>query len=225
VTARAHHDDRADTRRRDDHADTRRCLVTGEVTDMTRLVRFVTDPDGRLVADIEGDLPGRGMWVGARRALVDRACARDCFRKAARGPVAVEPALSDRVESLMAARCLNLLGLSRRAGQLVFGLEKVRAWLDTGRVAVLALASDGGEHGRAKLRHRARMVGAVAIELFDARELGAALGRPDAVNVALAKGRLAERFTAESARLAGFRCGTGPLGRAMVDDNEDFIAT
>ena len=216
MTARAHHDDRAATRR---------CLVTGEVTDMARLVRFVTDPAGRLVADIEGDLPGRGMWVGARRALVDRACARDCFRKAARRAVAVEPALSDRVESLMAARCLNLLGLSRRAGQLVFGYEKVRAWLDAGRVAVLALASDGGEHGRAKLRHRARMVGAVAIELFDANELGAALGRPDAVNVALAKGRLAERFTAESARLAGFRSGAGPLGRAMVEDSEDFIAT
>ena len=59
MTARAHHDDRAATRR---------CLVTGEVTDVARLVRFVTDPAGRLVADIEGDLPGRGMWVGAEQS-------------------------------------------------------------------------------------------------------------------------------------------------------------
>ncbi len=43
------------------------CTVTGSPAD---LIRFVVDPDGAVVPDVAGRLPGRGMWVSASRRLV-----------------------------------------------------------------------------------------------------------------------------------------------------------
>lgn len=204
----------------------RRCLVTGRVAEKAALVRFVTGPGGRLVADIGGDLPGRGMWVGAHRELVERACARGHFRKAARAKdLMVEADLADRVESLIAGRCLDLLGLARRAGALVTGYEKSRQWIRRGRAAVVVLAADHVGGVGEKLRWQAKAAGCARVELFTGGELGAALGREEVVGAALGAGRLAERFRAEAERLAGFR--TGPAGPVSepAGTSEDIVAT
>ena len=95
----------------------RRCLVSGEVADKAALVRFVAAPDGRLVPDLAGRLPGRGLWVGAKRELVDRACRRGHFARAARTKALamIEPGLSDRIEHLLARRCQRENGRSNDA--------------------------------------------------------------------------------------------------------------
>ena len=43
----------------------RKCLATGEVQPKGGLVRFVMGPDGQVVPDVVGKLPGRGVWVSA----------------------------------------------------------------------------------------------------------------------------------------------------------------
>ncbi|HET6224250.1 MAG TPA: DUF448 domain-containing protein, partial [Dongiaceae bacterium] len=54
----------------------RRCLVTREVLPKTDLVRFVVGPDGVLVPDVAGRLPGRGLWVKAQRDVLAAAVAK-----------------------------------------------------------------------------------------------------------------------------------------------------
>lgn len=181
----------------------RRCLVTGQSRPVTDLVRFVVGPDGAVVPDVAEALPGRGMWLSASREAVDRARARDLFAKAARRRVGVAEELADTTEKVLTRRCLDLLGLARRAGQAVVGFEQVRAALRAGKVAVLIGAGDGAAAGRAKLRPLAR--GVPLVETFTVAELSLALGRENVVHAALAPGRLTERFVAEAARCAGFR--------------------
>ncbi|MDP6351918.1 MAG: RNA-binding protein [Alphaproteobacteria bacterium] len=187
----------------------RRCLVSGEVVDKAALVRFVTAPDGHLVPDVAGRLPGRGLWVGAQRELVDRACRRGHFARAARTrePAVIESGLSDRIEHLLARRALDYLGFARRSGLLVIGFEQVRAALSASRLVVVVSARDGAAGGRKKLSGLAR-AGATpvqAITLFDGAELGSALGRDRVVHAGLMAGRLTTCFVAEARRLAGFR--------------------
>lgn len=186
-----------------DNAHERRCLVTGESGDPGRLVRFVVGPDDQVVADVAGDLPGRGFWLTATRAAVDKAVAKRAFARAARRPVDVPADLADQIDRLLARRCLDLLGFARRASQVVAGFEKVREWLEAGRVAVLVEARDGAADGRAKLARLGR--GLPAVALFTSAELSLALGRENVVHAAVAPGRLAERFLAETVRLRGFR--------------------
>ncbi|MEM6307750.1 MAG: DUF448 domain-containing protein, partial [Pseudomonadota bacterium] len=54
----------------------RKCLVTQDVAPKAGLIRFVTGPDGQVVPDIMGKLPGRGYYVTADRAILDRAVSK-----------------------------------------------------------------------------------------------------------------------------------------------------
>jgi predicted RNA-binding protein YlxR (DUF448 family) len=158
----------------------RRCVVTGEVRSKAELLRFVLSPAGEVVPDIGSRLPGRGIWLCARRDVVNTAVAKRLFAKAARRAAVVPADLADRLEVLLARRCLDALGLARRAGQAVCGFEKVRAELKARRVAVLVEARDAAEGGSGKMRALAS--GLPVVDLFDAAELGPIFGRDAAVH-------------------------------------------
>lgn len=181
----------------------RRCIVSGEVKEARRLVRFVVAPDGAVVPDVADRLPGRGMWLSASPEVVRKASTKGSFAKAARRQVTVADDLADQIEALLARRCLDFLGLARRAGQAVLGFEKVRALLRAGGAILLIAARDGADHGKTKLRGPGR--GLPVVELFSSAELSLAFGRENVIHAALAPGRLADRFLAETARLAEFR--------------------
>lgn len=179
----------------------RRCIITREVLPKDGLIRFVIGPGGEIVPDVQARLPGRGLWVKSERAALTSAVAKNQFAKAARRSVDVPSDLLERTTRLLRQRCLDHLGLARRAGQVVCGFEKVRDALRAGRVGVLVAASDGAADGRAKLKMMAG--GLPTLSQLTAVELSAALGRENVVHAALAPGRLAERLLVDAARLAG----------------------
>lgn len=185
------------------HAVVRRCIASGAVRPREELLRFVVDADGRLIPDVYGRLPGRGIWLSADRDSVKRACARKLFQKAARRALDIDPELDDVIERLLVARCLDLLGLARRAGQAVAGFEKVAGWSRAGLAAVVLAARDGAGDGRGKLRRMAP--GVPVIDCLAADELGRAFGRDRTVHVAVAAGALAAKLQSEARRLEGFR--------------------
>lgn len=190
-------------RSRDKELPQRRCIVTGDVKDTAEMVRFVVGPDGRVVPDVAGNLPGRGMWLIASREVVETAVAKGRFARAAKGHALCDVDLAEQVGKLLSRRCLDLVGLARRAGQAVAGFEKVKACLRQGDAAILLAASDGGGDGRAKLRGLAGSIPEVAV--FSRDELSSALGRENVVHAALRPGGLAKKIALETARLAGFR--------------------
>jgi predicted RNA-binding protein YlxR (DUF448 family) len=175
----------------------RRCIVTGLSQPPDQLIRFVVAPDGMVTPDLARRLPGRGLWLGAQRALVEQAVARKAFARAARRAVAVPAELPALLERLARQRALETLSLARRGGQAVAGLERVRQ--ARGGIGLMLLARDAGRDARSK-------VGGLAIvTALAAAELGAAFGRDEAVFVAVSAGRLAERLAVDAARLEGLR--------------------
>ncbi len=191
-----------------DEATMRRCIVTGTSRPKAELLRFVVSPQGAVVPDIRERLPGRGLWLTARRDIVAAACGKGLFAKAARASVEVPADLADQVEALLARRCCDLLGLARRAGAATYGFEKVRAWLRAGKCGLLFAASDGAEDGRRKLRALAGDTPVTTVLRAD--EMAAGLGREHTVHVAVRGGKLALMLHRETARLSGFR--TQPCG-------------
>jgi len=182
---------------------TRQCIVSGARAPKDELLRFVIGPEQDVVADVEGKLPGRGIWVRADREMLNTAIEKNLFAKAARARVRVPDGLADQVERLLSRRCLNLIGLARRAGQAVAGFEKARAYLGGARAGLLLAASDGGPSGRAKIR--ALAPAAPVLEIFSGDELGAAVGQQRAVHMVIAPGRLCDGILRDAGRLAGFR--------------------
>ncbi len=203
----------------------RRCLVSGARLPKSALLRFVVAPDGALAPDLGGRLPGRGLWLRSRRDVVNTACDTNAFAKAARARVTVPADLADRVEGLMARRCLDLVGLARRAGEAAAGFEKVKAWINAGRGGVVLAAVDGSPSARQKLKALARDI--PLIEAFEGDVLGAAMGRSFGVSFVVAPGRFAERLMEEVGRLLAYRCqavGRHEPGPAAVGEREQRSA-
>ena len=181
----------------------RRCLISRAGLPRERMLRFVVGPDGEIVPDVAGGLPGRGLWLQSRRDIVERAVATNAFAKAARRDVTVPDRLADQVERLLVRRCVDLIGFARRAGEALAGFETVRRALQRGGAVLLLVAADGSLRQRNRLplsRVRDRIV-----DVLVATELGGAFGRDAVTYAALSRGGLEERVWTEAARLAGFR--------------------
>jgi predicted RNA-binding protein YlxR (DUF448 family) len=196
---------------KDREAPERRCLVTGETGPKDGLVRFVLGPEGQVVPDVAGKLPGRGMYVTASRPILEQARAGQ-FARAAKAPVIVPDGIADEVERQLAHRVVDLVSLARKAGLAVAGFEKVKEALalagegmakrDWARIRVLLQASDGSERGKAKLW---TPEGARYFSCLSSEELGRAFGRQTVIHAALASGALADRVVEEAAKLRGLR--------------------
>ena len=185
----------------------RRDLVSHQVMDESRLIRFVAGPDGQVVPDLGRKLPGRGLWVEASRASVETAIKKNGFTRAAKTRLNAPADLADLVERLLARRCLDQLGLARREGVLISGFEKCAAAIRSGRAAWLIEAADGSADGRGKLLALSRHA-SPAPEIcgaFSADDLSLALGLENAIHAVLLQGGRADRWTMEVQRLAGFR--------------------
>lgn len=202
----------------------RRCVAARAPRPAAGMIRFVVGPDRDLVPDLANRLPGRGLWLSAERAAVQGAVKRNLFAKAARAQVRAEPDLADRLEDLLVRRCLDLMGLARRGGGLVAGFDQVADALRNGRAALVLQARDAAEDGRRKVRAMARG-GVPSVEAFGRAELGSAIGRDDAVHLALAPGGIERRLRAELARLRGFRDFEAPPAAAAPDGDDGDAAT
>jgi uncharacterized protein len=169
-----------------------------------------------VVEDVGARLPGRGVWVTANResiALAIRRGATGIFKLRANAP---PPDLADRVQAGLKRRCLDGLGLGRKAAAIAVGFDQVEAAIRAAPPLVMVEAADGSAEGRERLWRTAiglwETPPAVA-GCFTAEELGVALGRGPVVHIVWLQERMARRWSAEVSRLAGFQSIVPPSWR------------
>ncbi|MCU0881279.1 MAG: RNA-binding protein [Hyphomonadaceae bacterium] len=184
----------------------RRCVATGESLPEDRLIRFVADPDGLLHPDVGARAPGRGVWVTASREAVQLAARKGGFARGLKQAVQAPADLADHTEAALERRLLELLGIARRAGQVIAGFDQVSAFLRARRPGWRVEALDGSADGRGKLDGLSRAwPGLPLCAQLSGAQLGMALGRDHVIHALLPEGALAQRWGAEAVRLAGFR--------------------
>ena len=186
----------------------RTCIVTRRAGAPETMIRFVCAPDGTVTPDIRARLPGRGVWIGARAALVAEATKKRMFARGLKEKAEAPPDLADSVDRLLEADCLQMLALVNKAGGVICGFNKAADALAGNRVMALLAAHDGGEDGKRKLRQAARRAGHAetpTIGLFASSQLDLALGRTNVIHAALVAGGPAENFLVRCQRLAAYR--------------------
>lgn len=182
----------------------RRDALARTPEERARMVRFVIAPDGTVVADVDERLPGRGIWLAADRTRLAEAVKKNVFAKAAKAPARPAADLPAVVEAALRRRCLDLLGLARRAGLVAAGYDQVEAALAQGGVGLVLIATDAASQAE-KIR---RAAGGVPVKSSLGRaELGRALGRDELVYVAVAASGLTQRLARELDRLEGLLAG------------------
>ena len=188
----------------------RLCIATREVRPVGELIRFVVGPDGAVVPDLKQRLPGRGVWITARRQFIEGAVRRGAFGRAFKAGVSVSTELADELERLLERSALNALSIAHKAGLVILGHAKVEAAVAAAPLVALVRARDAGEDSGRRLaaafRRRAddAATGKI-VEAFTSAQLDLALGRLNVVHAALLAGRASETFLARWRFLESFR--------------------
>ena len=166
------------------------------------LIRFVVSPDGVIVPDLGERLPGRGIWVSADRSAIMQAVERKLFARAAKAQVNVPADLLSTLETMLAKRCQDTIGLAKRSDLLVVGFDRVLEILAQGGAGIVAIASDAGG-GRRDIAMAAGKL-PVAGSLTNA-ELSAGVGKGAVSFLTILRGGLAISLQRENERLTGLR--------------------
>jgi uncharacterized protein len=207
----------------------RQCAVGRTRGPEDDLLRFVLDPEKRVVPDLKRKLPGRGVWVTATRAAVDRAVKQKSFARGFRQAPTVDPDLAGTVEGLLRSAALQDLALANKAGCVVAGFAKVEKALAGDKRVVLLHAADAASDGRRKLdRQGDRSAGAEreiapALSCFTSTEMSAALGRHNVMHVAIIQDGAGRKFIGSALRFtryAGAYPEISPAADAPEQDQE-----
>lgn len=202
----------------------RTCIVTKQDLPQSDLLRFVCGPDGTVVPDLAGKLPGRGVYVTATRAAVMEASKKGAFSRAFKRQVTVPADLAVVIDERLVGSARQAFSLARKAGLVSTGFQKVEAEIAAGRVAVLVHARDGRPDGIGKLDRKYRAVQAesgrpaLIFTGFSSDELSLAIGGENVIHAALAAGGQTRAFVRCVERLQRFRVTGDAKGTAGVVD-------
>jgi uncharacterized protein len=200
----------------------RLCLATRDVKAVDGMIRLVGAPDGRVVADIERKLPGRGAWITATRTAVEKALADKVLARAFKGKYSAAPDLPDEIETLLEKAALASLSMANKAGVVITGFTKIEKALAEVDVFLLVHASDAAPDGIRKLQQasaRSEMAGLKhpdRIAPFRGEQLDLALGRSNVVHAALLTHPVSTAFLSRCLRLDRWRNGGQDGGKTGV---------
>ena len=189
----------------------RTCAATGRKGPPEAMIRFCLSPQGVIVPDLRRKLPGRGVWVSARKAAIDLAVRKQAFQRGFKQAALAPPDLVGEVDRLLEEDALQFLSLANKAGRVVTGAFKVEEAIQAGAVAALIDASDASNNGLVKIDRliRARLgqaaEGVARINLFSSGQLDLALGRTNVIHAALREGEASAAFLKKARRLAEYR--------------------
>ena len=213
------------------HVPERTCIVTRQTWPQPELMRFVLDPEGRVVADLRNKLPGRGAWVSPNAAAVGEAVKRRLFARAFKEGATASPDLAAEIDAALVRDVVGALGLARKAGAVVAGFAKVESTLAGGSAAALIHAAEAAPDGRRKLAgvlHRGgpdTISGVVILDDLPGRDLDVALGRVGVIHAALLAGAGSDGCLSRWHRLRRYRGVSGePAPPQDINDRRDDTA-
>ncbi len=211
----------------------RKCVLSGERENASALIRLALGPDNVVAPDIHGKAPGRGAWIGVTGEELAKAQAKGKLAGVLKRAFKVDHVqllddMAGRISTALEKAFLDRLGLEARSGNLILGAEKIDTAARSGQVALLLHASDASTDGSGKRDQSWRVgedeegSGKAGIKLpVDRDAISAALGRQNAVHVALIDKKAAERVMHHLGRWLNFNgCSNAPLN-SVADDAAD----
>jgi len=153
----------------------RMCIVCRAAGTPSTLLRFARSPDGAVGFDVNNRLPGRGAWVCATTACLQKATdpKHGGFARSFDAAVTFDgPGLRADVQQMLLAQVTDRLGLMRRQGALLLGRDEVVRRLE--ELAAVGLATDLSDNSRHEVTERAP--GATFVVLPSMEVVGAAVG-------------------------------------------------
>lgn len=155
----------------------RTCVACRHEDERDALVRLVRSPEGEVVVDYRGKLPGRGAWLHATSSCVSVIEGqRGRLQRALDGEI-VDAAILEQMRARVREATFDGLSMGAASGALVGGHDLLSAALREGRVVAVILANDASDRTVDALRRIAPEDVAFTVVPLGRDELGARIGR------------------------------------------------
>lgn len=179
--------------------ETRKCVWTGKVLNKTELLRFVVLKNGTCLPDFNKKLDGRGFYLSNSKLLLNELMTKKKpLNKILHKDVIMSEDMPQIVENILSKKALDAINLTRKAGDLVLGFEKVKECIKKDKAAFVVVAIDAGTDGRQKIDEIAADL--EKFVLYDVNTLSKTLNRENTVYLVVKKSQ-----TSAMARLALMR--------------------
>ncbi|WP_375606784.1 MULTISPECIES: RNA-binding protein [unclassified Bartonella] len=189
----------------------RTCIVTRKNASVQTLIRFVIGPNNQIVPDLKANLPGRGVWISAHHAVIEKAIKQKAFHRNFKTDVEVAPNLVHVVDTLLLKAALSSLSMARKAGAIVMGATKVDAAIRSGKVILVLHAKETTEDGKRKIAQAIHSIQQQTnrtiktISLFTSDEMRVAFGSNPVMHAALLDTKAAGGFLKTTCKLISYR--------------------
>ena len=156
----------------------RTCIACRESADHHQLIRLVRNPlDGKVVADLKGNLPGRGAWVHPSSICIEAVQGRPkVLAKALREEIHCDDLLN-QIRALSTKKVMDTLSLTAASGGIVGGHDQLKEALGQSGIRAIILSRNIAERTRGDLLRELRP-GVAVFELpLTSAELGFQVGK------------------------------------------------
>ena len=188
----------------------RTCIATTKKLEQHQLIRFVVAPNGFVIADLAGRLPGRGAYVAAEEKIIRKADQNGCLKRSLGAGFESVDAEILAIAIALRKRIILTASLARRCGALLGGSGKL---LSEGNFDGLLAAVDASPRELGKLKSKLNVNW--VCQSLTSTELGQICGRDSLAFVGLRgssgsdSAKLVIKVREDIARFDGFYSAAG----------------
>lgn len=178
----------------------RTCVACRQTKDKNQLVRYVVAPDGAVLVDYRQRLPGRGAYTCITAQCLYDAVKRNSFQRCFKGQCRSVDAtvLEQQLTEAVKQKITNLIGMSRKSGQVISGSNAViEALRKESTFSLIIIAEDISAAIGNKVETLAQRENIYSARLYDKQIIGQMLGKEERSVIAVQAGLLADSLLNE----------------------------
>ena len=179
------------------------CSLTGKFYYMKQMLLF-KEMNNILVCDVNAKSNEEGVWCSPSRNEIEKAIKQKVFDKLLNKKLKIPSFFIESVENNLKLKILNLLGLSKKAGMLEIGYDKVFKALRDNATDVVLVAKEADKIGGLFEKNNDKK-NFLLNNYFTKEEMGQALGYKKVLCVALAVSKLSNALKLDFYRLNAFK--------------------
>jgi len=176
------------------------CHITKKMHPSELMIRFVLSTSNEFTLDLFNEFDGKEFYVLASKNILIKMkefASKKYERKFQ------QKNLVSSIDSILLKRILSLIALSRKAGKVIIGYEKIQRCLLTNKIELLLQARDGSENRKKDLALPKSQ--ASRINCLNSKELGIPFRRDAITNVGFLKSSFTNPLIFDTARLGNLR--------------------
>ncbi len=174
----------------------RQCLVTKNVLDKSEMLRFVADYNNNIVFDVNHKLPGKGIWITADIAVLEKAISKNMFLQKHKN-VKVEELSLEVIANQLKLYILGLISLANKAGLVVLGQDRIGQHLDRDEVKAVIIAKDSSQNSKNKLQFHIKDNTPI-VDVFTTADMDNIFPKDKVAFVGLRSGKIVENILNQS---------------------------